>query len=67
MAEATIQTAIFTSQASRLRSGAFLFTPTRFFHSLGGFSRHFSPAYYEDTDYCLTVWQKGLRVISKTL
>jgi GT2 family glycosyltransferase len=34
---------------------------------LGGFSRHFSPAYYEDADYCLTVWQKGLRVISKTL
>ena len=44
-------------------SGAFLFTPTRLFHSLGGFSPHFSPAYYEDTDYCLTVWQKGLRVI----
>jgi hypothetical protein len=37
-------------------SGAFLFTPTRLFHSLGGFSPHFSPAYYEDTDYCLTVW-----------
>src|SRR5208283_4416638 len=44
-------------------SGAFLFTPTGLFRSLGGFSPHFSPAYYEDTDYCLTVWQRGLRVI----
>ena len=44
-------------------SGAFLFTPTRLFLALGGFSPHFYPAYYEDADYCLTVWQNGLRVI----
>lgn len=44
-------------------SGAFLLTPTRLFRSLGGFSPQFSPAYYEDADYCLAVLQKGFRVI----
>jgi len=44
-------------------SGAFLFTPTELFRSLGGFSAEFAPAYYEDTDYCMTLWQSGLRVV----
>jgi GT2 family glycosyltransferase/SAM-dependent methyltransferase len=44
-------------------SGAFLFTPTELFRSLGGFSAEFAPAYYEDADYCMTLWQNGLRVV----
>jgi GT2 family glycosyltransferase/glycosyltransferase involved in cell wall biosynthesis len=44
-------------------SGAFLFTPRSLFSELGGFREIFAPAYYEDTDYCLRVWQHGLQVI----
>ncbi|HVO60892.1 MAG TPA: methyltransferase domain-containing protein [Terriglobales bacterium] len=44
-------------------SGAFLFTPRALFSQLGGFRDKFAPAYYEDTDYCLRVWQNGLQVI----
>ncbi len=44
-------------------SGAFLFTPLDLFRRLGGFNRSFSPAYYEDADYCMQVWNSGLRVI----
>ena len=44
-------------------SGVFLVTPRRIFRQLGGFSAEFAPAYYEDTDYCMTLWQNGLRVV----
>lgn len=44
-------------------SAAFLFTPRRLFLELEGFSPLFSPAYYEDTDYCLRVWERNLRVL----
>src|SRR5271167_63814 len=44
-------------------SGAFLFTPAHLFQELGGFSDHFYPAYYEDTDYCTAVWARGLQVM----
>jgi GT2 family glycosyltransferase len=44
-------------------SGAFLFTPRQLFHELGAFDPYFYPAYYEDTDYCMRVWQKGLKVV----
>jgi GT2 family glycosyltransferase len=44
-------------------SAAFLFTPRRLFLELEGFSLLFSPAYYEDTDYCLEVWERNLRVL----
>lgn len=44
-------------------SGVFLFTPRRLFLELGGFSSLFFPAYYEDTDYCMRVWERNLRVI----
>jgi GT2 family glycosyltransferase len=43
-------------------SGAFLFTPRLLFIELGSFDARFSPAYYEDTDYCFKVWDKGLKV-----
>jgi GT2 family glycosyltransferase/SAM-dependent methyltransferase len=44
-------------------SGAFLITPRSLFHQLGGFSKVFSPAYYEDSDYCMQVWAAGFRVV----
>ena len=44
-------------------SGALLFTPRSLFEELGRFDDRFSPAYYEDTDYCFKVWQTGKTVI----
>jgi predicted O-linked N-acetylglucosamine transferase (SPINDLY family)/GT2 family glycosyltransferase/Flp pilus assembly protein TadD/glycosyltransferase involved in cell wall biosynthesis len=44
-------------------SGVFLATPASVWRMLGGFDEVFAPAYYEDTDYCLRVWQAGLRVV----
>ena len=44
-------------------SGAFLLTRTALFRELGGFDEAYVPAYYEETDYCLRLWQRGLRVL----
>ena len=44
-------------------SGAVLATPRALFLELGGFDRRFSPAYYEDTDYCFRLRERGLRVV----
>lgn len=44
-------------------SGVFLVTPAPVWRMLGGFAEAFAPAYFEDTDYCLRVWQAGLRVV----
>jgi predicted O-linked N-acetylglucosamine transferase (SPINDLY family)/GT2 family glycosyltransferase/predicted negative regulator of RcsB-dependent stress response len=44
-------------------SGVFLVTPAALWRMLGGFDEAFVPAYYEDTDYCLRVWQAGFRVV----
>ena len=44
-------------------SGVFFFTPRRLFLELGGFSALYSPAYYEDADYCMKVWRQGLQVV----
>ncbi len=44
-------------------SAALLMTPRRVFENLGGFDERFEPAYYEDADYCLRLWQAGLRVV----
>lgn len=44
-------------------SGAFLMTPRRLFLDSGAFDTAFLPAYFEDVDYCLRLWQKGLRVV----
>jgi O-antigen biosynthesis protein len=48
-------------------SGVFLVTPRELFLNTGGFSPDFAPAYYEDVDYCMTLWEKGLRVIYEPL
>ncbi|MCL4507885.1 MAG: glycosyltransferase [Chloroflexi bacterium] len=44
-------------------SGAFLLTPRALFHQHGGFDEHFAPAYYEDSDYCLSLRDIGKRVV----
>src|ERR1035437_3810292 len=48
-------------------SAVFLLTPRRLFAEVGGFSSEFAPAYYEDTDYCMTLWQRGFQVIYEPL
>jgi len=44
-------------------SGALLLTPRRLFVDEGGFDEALAPAYYEDADYCVRLWQRGLRVV----
>lgn len=44
-------------------SGAFLLTPRELFNDLNGFDEIFEPAYYEETDYCLRLWDIGKRVV----
>jgi O-antigen biosynthesis protein len=44
-------------------SGVFLLTPREQFLSMGGFDEDFKPAYYEETDYCLRLWEAGKRVV----
>jgi O-antigen biosynthesis protein len=44
-------------------SGAFLLTPREVWQRLGGFDEMFNPAYYEETDYCMRLWEHGLRVV----
>lgn len=44
-------------------SGAFLLTKTNLFKEHGGFDIRFEPAYYEETDYCLWLQERGLEVI----
>ncbi|MEO7547698.1 MAG: glycosyltransferase, partial [Ramlibacter sp.] len=51
------------SRATDYVSGVFLVTPAPLWRMLGGFDQAFAPAYYEDTDYCLRVWQAGFRVV----
>lgn len=43
-------------------SGALLATPRDLFRSLGGFDTRYSPAYYEDTDYCFSLRAEGLSI-----
>ena len=43
-------------------SGALLATRRELFMKLGGFDTLYAPAYYEDTDYCFSLREKGYRV-----
>jgi GT2 family glycosyltransferase/glycosyltransferase involved in cell wall biosynthesis len=52
----------FLSEADYV-SGACLAIARERFLDLGGFDSNYAPAYYEDTDLCLKVWQQGLRVL----
>jgi len=44
-------------------SGAFLATPRTVWERLGGFDPCYGPAYYEETDYCVRLWEQDLRVV----
>lgn len=44
-------------------SGAFLMTLASAWKELGGFDEVFAPAYYEETDYCVRLWESGRRVV----
>lgn len=44
-------------------SAVFLLTRRELFLELGGFDESLVPAYYEDADYCVSLWRKGLRVV----
>ncbi|MEJ7848068.1 MAG: glycosyltransferase [Pyrinomonadaceae bacterium] len=44
-------------------SGASLFIKKSLFDKLGGFDMRFAPAYYEDTDLCMSVRAAGFKVI----
>lgn len=44
-------------------SGAFLVTRRDIFESLGGFDTDYAPAYYEESDYCVKLAKKGLRIV----
>lgn len=44
-------------------SGAFLMTRKELWEKLGGFDEDYSPAYYEEADYCMRVWGSGARVV----
>ncbi len=43
-------------------SGACLLTPKSLWEKIGGFDDRYSPAYYEDTDYCFAVRDAGYNV-----
>ncbi len=44
-------------------SGAFLLTPRNIFERLNRFDVDYAPAYYEEVDYCLRLWENNLRVV----
>jgi GT2 family glycosyltransferase len=44
-------------------SGAFLLTPRALWEKLGGFDERYVPCYYEETDYCVRLWESGCRVV----
>lgn len=44
-------------------SAAFLLTGRELFLESGLFDEDFQPAYYEDADYCLRLWESGKRVV----
>ena len=44
-------------------SGVCLLTRRDLFLEMGGFDEQFAPAYYEETDFCLRLREKGLRVV----
>ncbi|APW44983.1 glycosyl transferase [Rhodoferax saidenbachensis] len=55
--------AAMASRATDYVSGVLLAVPMPIWRMLGGFDETFAPAYYEDTDFCLRVWQAGFRVV----
>lgn len=44
-------------------SGVYLAVPAPLWRMLDGFDPDYAPAYYEDADFCVRVWQAGFRVV----
>ncbi|MDG6095727.1 glycosyltransferase [Acetobacter sp. AN02] len=44
-------------------SGAFLFVRTSLLRQLNGFREDYIPAYYEETDLCVRIWEAGYEVV----
>lgn len=44
-------------------SGAFLMARRALFEALGGFDTDYAPAYYEESDFCVRLWEGGHRVV----
>ena len=44
-------------------SGVFLVTPRSLFFQMGGFDPIYQPAYYEDSDYCLSLSLAGYKIL----
>ena len=44
-------------------SGAFLLFRNSSFKALGGFDLDYAPAYYEESDFCIRLQKKGLRIV----
>ena len=44
-------------------SGAFLMVRRTLFETLGGLDDAFVPAYYEETDFCVRLWEQGHRIV----
>ena len=44
-------------------SGACLLVPRAVWDAVGGFDERYAPAYYEDTDLCFAVRERGLKVV----
>lgn len=44
-------------------SGVFLTVRAELLQRLGGFDPAFAPAYFEETDLCVRIWQAGFRVV----
>ena len=44
-------------------SGAFLLFRSSCFRALGGFDLDYAPAYYEESDFCIRLQKKGLRIV----
>jgi GT2 family glycosyltransferase len=44
-------------------SACFMAIMRQDWEELGGFDENFAPAYYEETDFCLRLWERGQRVV----
>src|SRR5579875_606722 len=61
-AAATVPEANFLREVD-FASGTFLFVRTQALRQIGGFDERFSPAYYEDVDFCFRLQEAGWRVV----